>query len=456
MCGILRFRSLLFGGSARTASAGLRIVVGLALSVLMIQSALSQTRAAPAPSATGLYTSLLLEPPTQNVQASSRVSLGGDRQLEYLGTFCATAKYKRSSKFTRALEAQGSTSWSTSVLGTDAARQAEAPGWMILPARAVVEDFAPPAHATKIAEPQSNLASIRDEVVTFVYGRARVMEAPHQVTTDSMLRVIISDPDLRAVHVFDPKGKTSFSILGDQGRRLHLPAGVAVDAEDNIYIADSEAGMVLVYNQHGQFVRYLGNFHGENMYERPTGIAIDRKAGRLYLADTPRNLVFILDLHGNVLKRLGRDRHGNGSGDFASPTQIAVSDHGIVVLDAEGSRIQVLDFDGNRISCYRVVVGVDTENGLAVDRDGNIYISYVARSMISMYKPDGTPMGTFGQAGRKIGEFLAPRGLWVDASNRIYVADTANARIQVFAVSTGTTSPTLVRAAAAIRVAANP
>jgi len=77
------------------------------------------------------------------------------------------------------------------------------------------------------------------------------------------------------------------------------------------------------------------NFHGENMYERPTGIAIDRKAGRLYLADTPRNLVFILDLHGNVLKRLGRDRHGNGSGDFASPTQIAVSDHGIVVLDAE-------------------------------------------------------------------------------------------------------------------------
>jgi hypothetical protein len=40
------------------------------------------------------------------------------------------------------------------------------------------------------------------------------MGAPHQVTTDSTLRVIISDPDRRAVHVFDPKGKTSFSILG--------------------------------------------------------------------------------------------------------------------------------------------------------------------------------------------------------------------------------------------------
>ena len=432
---------LLFLTSSRVVTAALAIAVAFALSVLMTQSALSQTREEPAPSATGPSASLLLEPPAQNVRAFSRVSLGGGRELEYLGTFCATAKYKKSSKFTRALEAQGSISESTSVLGEDAARQTEAPGWMILPARGVVEDFAPPAHATKIAQPQSNLASIRDEVVTFVYGRARVMGAPHQVTTDSMLRVIISDPDLRAVHVFDPKGKTSFSILGDQGRRLHLPAGVAVDAEDNIYIADSEGGMVLVYNQYGQFVRYIGNFHGENMYERPTGIAIDRKAGRLYLADTPRNLVFILDLQGNVLKRVGKDRHGNGSGEFVSPTQIAVSDHGIVVLDAEGSRIQVLDFDGNRIGYYRVVVGVDRENGLAVDRDGNIYISYVARSIIGVYKPDGTPMGTFGQPGSRIGEFLAPRGLWVDADNRIYVADTANARVQVFQVSTGGNFP---------------
>lgn len=71
-----------------------------------------------------------------------------------------------------------------------------------------------PAHATTIARATSKLASIRDRLVTFAYGRARVMGAPHQVTTDSTLRVIISDPDRRAVHVFDPKGKTSFSILG--------------------------------------------------------------------------------------------------------------------------------------------------------------------------------------------------------------------------------------------------
>jgi sugar lactone lactonase YvrE len=118
-----------------------------------------------------------------------------------------------------------------------------------------------------------------------------------------------------------------------------------------------------------------------------------------------------------------------------------VSDHGIVVLDTEQSRIQVLDLDGNRTGRYLVITDAGRDNGLAVDRDGNIYISYAARSIIGIYKSDGTPMGTFGQSGSRIGEFLVPSGLWVDAGSRIYVADVVNARVQVFQISTGATSP---------------
>ena len=440
MAGKQRFCGFRFRTGAHAATAGLRIVFGLAVLVLMPRTTFSQTHEESSPSAAGMDTQLRLEPPTQSIRAFPRVSLGVGRDLEYLGSFCANAKYKKPSKFTSALEALGSISQSTSVFGEDAAKQAAAPGWMIVPARTAVEDFEAPAHATRVVHPNSSLATLRDAIVTFAYGPARVMGAPQQMTTDSKLRVIISDPELRAVHVFDPSGKTSFSILGDQGRRLQLPAGVAVDAEDNIYIADSERGVVLVYDQYGQFVRFIGMFHGENMYEHPTGIAIDRKARRLYLADTPRNLVFVLDLQGNVLNRVGKDKNGNGRGEFVSPTQIAVSGHGIAVLDTEHSRIQVLDFEGSRTACYRVVVDADGDNAMAVDKDGNIYISYVARSIISIYRPDGMPMGTFGQSGGRIGEFRAPKGLWVDGSNRIYVADTVNARVQVFQISTAQTS----------------
>jgi hypothetical protein len=75
---------------------------------------------------------LRLEPPTQNVRAFPQMSLGGDRKLEYLGTFCSNAEYK-SSKSAGALEEPNLPSPSTSILGEDAARQTEAPPWMILP-----------------------------------------------------------------------------------------------------------------------------------------------------------------------------------------------------------------------------------------------------------------------------------------------------------------------------------
>jgi DNA-binding beta-propeller fold protein YncE len=59
----------------------------------------------------------------------------------------------------------------------------------------------------------------------------------------------------------------------------------------------------------------------------------------------------------------------------------------------------------------------------------------VGRSIISVYNNDGALIGSFGQAGSRIGEFRAPKEVWVDASNRVYVADTGNARVQVFQLS---------------------
>lgn len=77
----------------------------------------------------------------------------------------------------------------------------------------------------------------------------------------------------------------------------------------------------------------------------------------------------------------------------------------------------------------------DNGNGLGIDQEGNIYISYVGTSQIRVYNPKGTLLATFGQAGPKTGEFSAPQGLWVDSRNRMYVADTANVRVQLFQLS---------------------
>ena len=345
----------------------------------------------------------------QPVRAFPSIPLWSSHVLTYLGVFSPDATFHTTSKFT------GTTGSS--------------PGEGILP-----KDYQ--AHGQPYSAAPARVAELRNRFVTYAYGRPSVLSVPTHVATDSRQRLIVSDPLGDAVHVLDPAGKTSFRIVTGKGYRLHQPAGVAVDASDNIYVADSERGMVAVFDRSGNFQRYIGNFKGENEYQSPDGIAIDRKAGRLYLVDSPRSLVFVLDLSGNVLHRLGRYHDGTGEGKFDDPIDVAFDHNHVYVLDNSGTRVQILDSKGAFLSSFNLPLGfgpqVARDNGLCVDQQGYIYVSFASLATIRVYSHDGRPLASFGQIGKRAGEFAKPEGLWIDSSNRIYVADSGNGRIQLF------------------------
>ncbi len=445
--------NLLFLTGSRAVTAALAIA--LAVTVTLARPAQAQAQAF---RASGPSTQLRTQDPSQHGRVVSRLSLGSGSEVVYVGMFPSDAIFRGSSKFSRFLDAMNVPRPDVGLpVGSSeqAASQSGVPPWMLSCNQRVVDDIEPPAHAVAVAEAHSPAGNIRDAVVSFVYGPSRVLRTPQRLTTDSRQRVILSDPGIPAVHVLDPKRKTSFSILGGQGRRLQSPAGVAVDGEDNIYVADAKRGMVLVYDRYGKFIRYIGSFHGENMYQRPTGIAIDRKAGHLYLADGPRHLIFMLDLEGNLLKSVGKKSDDTGTGElkcrnnpdleaFNYPTEIAVSDHEVAVLDTAGTRVQIMDLECNLLGSFSVLNAsyrkADREDGLGLDNEGNVYVSDVGTSEVRMYNAEGRLVASFGQAGSRMGEFSAPRGLWIDASNRLYVADTENARVQLFQLTLGNRS----------------
>lgn len=389
---------------------------------------------------TTCWTSFLLcsgaEGPVVN-KNFQRFTLQNGIEGKYIGMFSNDAKFRKSSKFSRFLDRNAT---GPSLVE----RHSVVPAGMLHSYARVVEDFQPPAHAVALPETHSLAGVVVDDIVNFAYGHSRVLIAPQRVTSDSRQRVIVSDPGVPAVHVLDPTRKTSFSILGGQGHRLQQPSAVAVDGGDNIYIADSSLGMVLVYDQYGRFLHYIGQFHGENMYQRPTGIAIDRKAGRLYLADGPRHLIFMLDLLGNELTRVGKKReksregglkirHDMGPGDFSDPTDIAVGDHEVVVLDSNGTRVRIMDLACNLIGGFSIVRAAGEQaGGVGTDKKGDIYVSYVTTSEIKVYSHDGNVLGSFGRPGFRMGEFYSPTGLWIDAAEQIHVVDTENARVQLF------------------------
>lgn len=314
-------------------------------------------------------------------------------------------------------------------------RPAEVPPWINLGSvERVVEDYEPPAHATKGTKGASFLGVLRDRAAALAYGRETVLLAPTHLTTDARQRLIISDPEIPAIHVLDAVGKKSFRIVGGPQHRLREPNGVAVDAAGNIYVADRKRGMILVYDPEGDFLRYIGNFRGESLFAGPTGIAIDRTGGHLFVLDSPMNELIVLDLMGNVLKRVGNGR--TGTVGFVQPTEIALGKDQLVVLDGPGKRIQVFDLQCNLLRFFSIAnpVGppVVREIGLSVDRNSNIYVSNLNASHVSIYDGDGHLIA--GRAFESTG-MNGPRGIWIDSAGRFYIADSGNRRVQVFLAS---------------------
>ena len=371
--------------------------------------------------------------PKMGKRASSRVALGKTCSLDYVGAFVADGGFKGRSKlrlgeFVDTLAGQPqdqAPAIAAPPSGNDAAPSKQR----------VVEDYEPKAHPVETVNGRPVLADVVDAIASFVEERRTVMDAPRSVTTDSKGRVIVADPPAHAVHVLDFRGKTSFRIQGGQDRRLQMPVGVAADIQDNIYVTDSQRGMVLVYDQLGRFRHYLGKIKGEAFFEQPEGIAVDGRAGRIYVADTARNVVSILGLRGEVVGNFGDNSSAAGQRVFNKPTSVVLDGNELFVLDDFGSRVQIVDLQG------RVLRQLQTPNdnasppdhaGLAIDSGGNIYISDEVQGIVRVYNPEGKLLNAFGRPGGKIGEFSRPLGVWADARDRIYVADSKNHRIQVF------------------------
>lgn len=386
------------------------------------------------------------------VRAFPRVALWAGRQLEYVGAFSADGKFKPLNRFGLFIDSMKTASASGQSVPPDATKLSEEDVMKQVPPNIelhrnerLMEDFQPPEHAVKIAKGHSVIEELRDSFVSLAYGPDQVLMAPQSVTTDSLHRVIVTDAAAHGLHILAYTPKNSFQIVGGTGRRLQSPSGVAVDKDDNIYVSDSERGMVFVYDSQGSFSRTIGSFDGEGLFEHPTGIAIDCKAGRLYVLDPPRHILFILDLDGHVLARVGTiDGTGAGfsrragssePGKFNDPQAVSVHNDELIVLD--GTRVHILNLQGRFLKEFRIlssgVLPAGPTPGLFMDNENHIYVGDPGSGTIRVYNHDGLLLRVLGRPGPRMGEFNAPAGMWADSTGRVYIVDAH--RIQIFQFS---------------------
>jgi DNA-binding beta-propeller fold protein YncE len=263
------------------------------------------------------------------------------------------------------------------------------------------------------------------------------MVRPYSVVTDSRGRIIVSDPGAQGVHVFDfANHKYKFITRKDKSKEaMTAPQCVAVDAQDNIYVTDSEVGKVFIFEPGGKFIRAIGSLkYGEGFFKRPTGIAVDSAAQRIYVTDTLRNEVFVMDLQGSVLQKIGKS--GKGDGEFNFPTELRLQGNNLIVVDAMNFRIQVLDRSG----AFQYAIGKLGDGrgeffrpkGLGLDSEGHFYIVDGLFNIVQVFNSEGQLLYYFGKKGTGFGDFQLPTGLFIDHGDQVYVVDSFNRRVQVF------------------------
>jgi sugar lactone lactonase YvrE len=251
------------------------------------------------------------------------------------------------------------------------------------------------------------------------------------------------------------------AFSGDGGSatraRLNGPAAVVVDADGNVDIADAGNNRIRRVSPDGTIVTIAGTgtagFAGDNgpavgaQLSFPAGLAVDA-AGDLFVADAANNRIRRLSPDGTIVTIAGTGTAGfaGDSGpavdaELNFPTGLAVdSAGGLLVADQENNRIRRIDPNGTilTIAGNGDPTQLSEPTDVAVNPQGTIYIADSMNNCIRVASPIGlgTVVGTGvqgfgGDGGRADAALLSrPHSIRFDRAGHLYVADTGNQRIR--------------------------
>lgn len=148
-------------------------------------------------------------------------------------------------------------------------------------------------------------------------------------------RLYVADVRSHSVRVYnknDQKLLFSFPQGADatnKDRVLVAPSNLAIGPGGQVYVSDSVAGRVTVFDRDGKYVRSVGAIGDDpnsGLLKRPKGIAVDRN-GILYVVDASYELVQMFDEKGQYLMCFGYPRSSSAAG-MTLPAKVIIDyDH---------------------------------------------------------------------------------------------------------------------------------
>ncbi|MBF0537892.1 MAG: 6-bladed beta-propeller [Nitrospirae bacterium] len=241
----------------------------------------------------------------------------------------------------------------------------------------------------------------------------------------------------------------TIEIVNDNNKDncIHFPAGIASDAQGNIYVADWGNYRIQEFSPDGTHMINIGSYgSGDTQLKFPSGIALDA-SGNIYVADTLNHRVVKFSAYGNYIFKIGSGSAGNGDGQFSYPAAVAVDlDGNIYVADFGNHRIQKFDSQGKFVMQWGSYGFNEMQfkfpSAIAIDSSNNIYVTELRNHRIQEFTPNGFLLDKWGTPGSSAGDLNEPVGIAFGSGGnpnskpyiRPYIVDSTNHRVEVFAM----------------------
>jgi DNA-binding beta-propeller fold protein YncE len=263
------------------------------------------------------------------------------------------------------------------------------------------------------------------------------MGEPHGVAVDSKGKLYVADGKVGVIFIIDPETKDTQMIKNGKDASFALMVGLAIDDNDRLFVSDATMHRILVFGANRKVEAAI-----REGLVTPAGMAIDAENRLLYVADIALDQVLVYDADTFQLRRkigtTGKNHELTTPGDFAKPIGVAVDrDGNLYVADMLNSRIEVFDADGGFIRAFGKRGDgpgyFAMPKGIAIDCDGHIWVTDAIQNRVQVYSQQGELLIWMGYAqGAAPGMFSGLQYITIDKTNRVFTSEVYPGRVQMF------------------------